>query len=273
MHAQNPAALEKAPRRWSASAPASPNAPRFLRREKADRAEIAQRPGLAFVDTSRPSPGPRPRSRATRGAVASSSTASIVGRLAEKMHRHDRLRPRRDAPGGIAHVEIESDRAANRRRPASRRRRATQPAVAKKVKLGQSTSSPGPMPSAISARRIASVPELTPSANRAPVNSASALLEFFHFRPEDEMAGAQHAQKSLAQFRLKRAVLRLEIEQGNLHFKRLNRPSPREPAVRAPRRCCCRTRPARARAEHRPPPRSIAGGRSGPGPHAAPGRE
>ena len=52
--------------------------------------------------------------------------------------------------------------------------RATQPAVAKKVKLGQSPSSPGPIPSAISATRIASVPELTPRACFAPVNSASA---------------------------------------------------------------------------------------------------
>ena len=42
--------------------------------------------------------------------------------------------------------------------------REMQPAVAKKVKLGQITSSPGPIPSAISASRMPSVPEDTPMA-------------------------------------------------------------------------------------------------------------
>ena len=40
--------------------------------------------------------------------------------------------------------------------------RATQPAVAKKVKVGTRTSSPGPMPRAISANKMASVPEEQP---------------------------------------------------------------------------------------------------------------
>ena len=42
------------------------------------------------------------------------------------------------------------------------------PAVAKKVKLGQITSSPAPMPSAMSATRSASVPEETPMACSTP---------------------------------------------------------------------------------------------------------
>ena len=52
--------------------------------------------------------------------------------------------------------------------------RATQPAVAKKVNVGTNTSSPGPIPNAINASRIASVPEETPSACRAPVSASSS---------------------------------------------------------------------------------------------------
>ena len=40
--------------------------------------------------------------------------------------------------------------------------RLTQPAVAKKVKVGTSTSSPGPTSRTMRARRMASVPEETP---------------------------------------------------------------------------------------------------------------
>src|SRR3954466_3582047 len=46
--------------------------------------------------------------------------------------------------------------------------RETQPAVAKKENVGVITSSPGPMPSAINATRIASVPELRPIACGTP---------------------------------------------------------------------------------------------------------
>ena len=56
--------------------------------------------------------------------------------------------------------------------------RSTPPAVAKNVNAGQSTSSPGPIPSAMSASKIASVPELTPSTYFAPVKSASAFSNF-----------------------------------------------------------------------------------------------
>ncbi len=42
-------------------------------------------------------------------------------------------------------------------------------------------------------------------------------LEPVDFRPEDKVTRAQHAQEGLVQFRLQRAVLRLEIEQIHVH--------------------------------------------------------
>jgi hypothetical protein len=53
-------------------------------------------------------------------------------------------------------------------------RRATVPAVAKKVNGEVSTSSPGPMPRAISATSRASVPEDTPTAGGRPTNAPSS---------------------------------------------------------------------------------------------------
>jgi hypothetical protein len=44
--------------------------------------------------------------------------------------------------------------------------------VAKNVKPGTTTSSPGPMPAASSGKNKASVPELQPTAWRAPVKAA-----------------------------------------------------------------------------------------------------
>ena len=54
-------------------------------------------------------------------------------------------------------------------------RRATEPAVAKKVKDGRSTSSPSPTSSAMSARSSASVPEETPSACFTPRKAAQSF--------------------------------------------------------------------------------------------------
>ena len=53
--------------------------------------------------------------------------------------------------------------------------RTIDPAVAKNVNDGQITSSPGPIPSAISATRMASVPEDMPTPKRAPATAAAAL--------------------------------------------------------------------------------------------------
>jgi hypothetical protein len=52
---------------------------------------------------------------------------------------------------------------------------ATTSAVAQKVKAGQITASPGPMPHAMSTRRSASVPLEVAIACRAPQNAASSL--------------------------------------------------------------------------------------------------
>ena len=42
-------------------------------------------------------------------------------------------------------------------------------------------------------------------------------LEFFHLGPEDELAGAQDALEGGLELPFQRAVLRLEIEQGDGH--------------------------------------------------------
>ena len=60
--------------------------------------------------------------------------------------------------------------------------RAIVPAVAKKVKGEVITSSPGPMPSAISASSSASVPEETPMPCSQPRVARHALLELAHLR-------------------------------------------------------------------------------------------
>ena len=53
------------------------------------------------------------------------------------------------------------------------------PTVAMKVFAVVMTSSPGPTPSAFSDNFIASVPELTPSANSDPINEANRASNSF----------------------------------------------------------------------------------------------
>ena len=64
----------------------------------------------------------------------------------------------------------------------------TASAVAMKVLTGTMTSSPGPTPAACSARRTASVPELTPVQNPAPQNLAKADSKSLSSRPSVKAA-------------------------------------------------------------------------------------
>ena len=81
-----------------------------------------------------------------------------VGALAEQVDRNDRLGGARDPRGRRTRTEVERRRIdIDEHRLAPSRQTAL--AVAKNVKLGRITSSPGPMPSAISASSSASLPE------------------------------------------------------------------------------------------------------------------
>ena len=93
--------------------------------------------------------------------------------------------------------------------------RDTAPAVAKKVKAGQITSSPGPMSSAISASSSASEPEPQVIANRASQNAASSRSSDFDFLAEDERLVLEDAIDCGAHFVADRRVLRAQVEGGD----------------------------------------------------------
>ena len=102
--------------------------------------------------------------------------------------------------------------------------RLTQPAVAKNEYVGVMTSSPGPMPSAISATSSASVPDDTATASgdleRAPQARARAL----DLRAEDEALAVADPRDGGENLLPERQVLRLEIQQWHpRHRPRLHR--------------------------------------------------
>ena len=89
----------------------------------------------------------------------------------------------------------------------------TQPAVAKNEYVGVMTSSPGPMPSAISATSSASVPDDTAIACSAPSSAASSRSSASTSGPEDEPLAVADARDRREDLVADAAVLRVEIEQ------------------------------------------------------------
>ena len=75
------------------------------------------------------------------------------------------------------------------------------------------TSSPGPMPSAISATSSASVPDDTPIASRHAEVRGQLALERLDLRAEDEALAVADARDRREDLVADRPVLRLEIEQ------------------------------------------------------------
>ena len=94
--------------------------------------------------------------------------------------------------------------------------RATDPAVAKNENVGVMTSSPGPIPSAISATTSASVPDDTPTAWATPSARASLGFQLLHFRTHNELLRVAHARDRREHVGADGGILRLEIEKRNL---------------------------------------------------------
>ena len=92
---------------------------------------------------------------------------------------------------------------------------ATTSAVAQKVKDGQITASPGPMPLAISASTSASVPLAQVTAWRAPQNAASSASNVAHLRAQDELAMIEHARDRGIDRAAKAAALRGDVDERN----------------------------------------------------------
>ena len=95
--------------------------------------------------------------------------------------------------------------------------RAIDSAVAKKVKAGQMTSSPRPIPSASSTITSASVPFATPTVSRHAEVLGGLALELRDVRPEDEPPVLEHGREGLLQLRDERRVLRLDVDERDLH--------------------------------------------------------
>ena len=96
-------------------------------------------------------------------------------------------------------------------------RRAIAPAVAKNVYGVVMTSSPGPMSSAIRHASSASLPDDTPIAVRAAAVPRDRLLALLHLRAEDEVLRLHHLGDRRVDLGLDGRVLRLKIEQRNIH--------------------------------------------------------
>ena len=93
-------------------------------------------------------------------------------------------------------------------------------AVAKNVKLGTITSSPGPMPSAISASSSASLPDAQPTACSAPQYSAIAASNCAHAGPctnAPDLRNLGHRRVDLAP---QPAVLARHVEHRNGRARR-----------------------------------------------------
>ena len=120
------------------------------------------------------------------------------------MHRHDRLRARRDPPRRVAHIEVETDRA----RIDEDRRRADARHAARRGEKSEARAE-HLVARADAQRHQREQDRVGAGADAERVLRAGELrqraLEPLDFRPEDEVARAQHAQKGLVQFRLQRA--------------------------------------------------------------------
>ena len=79
------------------------------------------------------------------------------------------------------------------------------------------TSSPAPTPSARSASSIASVPDATPTASRAPQNAANDALERLDVRAADEAIAVEHLRERGVELRAQAVVLAAEIDERDRH--------------------------------------------------------
>ena len=93
--------------------------------------------------------------------------------------------------------------------------RQTAPAVAKNVKLGRITSSPAPMPSAISGNSSASLPDAQPMACSVPQYAATADSSLRAGRAVDERAAAADFGHRSVDLFAQAAVLARDVEHGN----------------------------------------------------------
>ena len=104
----------------------------------------------------------------------------VIGRLAEQIDRNDRARLEPELLGGgdgaleLAGSKLNVSASTSASTGVAPHRAGTS-AVAQKVKAGQMTASPGPMPQAISTSRSASVPLEQVITWRAPQKAASSL--------------------------------------------------------------------------------------------------
>ena len=80
------------------------------------------------------------------------------------------------------------------------------------------TSAPGPMPSAIIATSSASVPDETAIAWPVSSLAASSRFERRVLGPQDEPLAVADADDGREDLVANRAVLRLQVEQGNAHL-------------------------------------------------------
>ena len=88
--------------------------------------------------------------------------------------------------------------------------------MAKNVNDGQSTSSPGPIPSAISESSSASVPELDADRVRGSNARSNLPLELRHLRTKDKLRRVEHPRKGVLQLRGEWLVLLVEVQQGDM---------------------------------------------------------
>ncbi len=198
------------------SSPASPNAPRFLL-GKNEKQPIA--------------PSDADRTRLVRGAdrlrrVLDHRDAGArrlvenrihVGAQAEQMHRHDRLRPRRDRSRERRRIDVERRRIdVDQHRPradadnAARRR---EERIGGRDHLVAGTDARAP--SAPAGRHRCPTTRRRRAARRAAATSSLSSASISG--PHDEPLAVAHARDRGEDLVAQRAVLRLQIEQRNVH--------------------------------------------------------
>jgi len=134
-----------------------------------------------------------------------------IRRLAEQVHGDDGLGAAGDERLNAAGRQVEAFRARSANTGLAPTR-AMHPAVAKKVNDGQMTSSPGPIPSAISATRMASVPEDMPMPKRAPATAAAALSNCSTPGPRMNCPDVRTRRKASSKLGFHRQVLKPQVQ-------------------------------------------------------------
>ena len=177
VHAQEPANLGEGVV-VGADRPGVAERAQVLRRIKAQTSRRRPMSTRACRCAWRRSPGRHPRSLSDPCLAGDLVDGFQVRQLPEKIDRNDRPGPGRDFGGDLGRIDIERRRIDVRRKRLWPRVARSHPAVAKKVKVGQITSSPGLMPMAISEQSSASLPLLTPMACFVPQYAARFFSNF-----------------------------------------------------------------------------------------------